>query len=85
MKLIIDIDKDYVKIINKNGASNYSEEVIKNGIPLDEVDRIEDIWSEVVDKSSNLKGPYDISFHKGIRLHDLEKIFDKYVERVVIK
>ncbi len=34
MKLIIDIDEDYVKIINKNGASNYPEEVIKNGTPI---------------------------------------------------
>ena len=34
MKLIIDIDKDYFKIINKNGASNYPEEVIKNGTPI---------------------------------------------------
>ena len=37
MKLIIDIDEDYVKIINKNGASNYPEEVIKNGAPLDDL------------------------------------------------
>lgn len=37
MKLVIDIDEDYVKIINKNGASNYPEEVIKNGIPLDKI------------------------------------------------
>lgn len=37
MKLIIDIDEDYVKIINKNGASNYSEERILNGIPLDDL------------------------------------------------
>jgi len=43
MKLIIDIDEDYVKIINKNGANNYPEEVIKNGIPLDDVlDKIEE-------------------------------------------
>lgn len=34
MKLVIDIDEDYVRIINKNGASNYPEEVIKNGTPL---------------------------------------------------
>lgn len=37
MKLIIDIDEDYVKIINKNGASNYPEEIIKNGTPVDDV------------------------------------------------
>ena len=34
MQIVIDIDEDYVKIINKNGASNYTEEVIKNGTPL---------------------------------------------------
>ena len=34
MQMIVDIDEDYVKIINKNGASNYAEEVIKNGTPL---------------------------------------------------
>jgi len=34
MQMLIDIDEDYVKIINKNGASNYAEEVIKNGTPL---------------------------------------------------
>ena len=34
MQIVIDIDEDYVKIINKNGASNYVEEVIKNGQPL---------------------------------------------------
>lgn len=34
MKLIIDIDEDYIKIINKNGASNYCEEVIKYGTPI---------------------------------------------------
>ena len=34
MQIVIDIDEDYIKIINKNGASNYPEEVIKNGIPL---------------------------------------------------
>lgn len=31
MQMLIDIDEDYVKIINKNGVSNYTEEVIKNG------------------------------------------------------
>lgn len=34
MQIVIDIDEEYIKIINKNGASNYPEEVIKNGIPL---------------------------------------------------
>ena len=34
MRIVIDIDEDYVKIINKNGASNYPEEVIENGIKL---------------------------------------------------
>lgn len=34
MRIVIDIDEDYVKIINKNGASNYLEEVIENGIKL---------------------------------------------------
>lgn len=34
MQIVIDIDEDYVRIINKNGASNYPEEVIKNGTPL---------------------------------------------------
>lgn len=34
MQIVIDIDEDYVKIINKNGASNYPEEVIKNGTVL---------------------------------------------------
>ena len=34
IELVIRIDEDYVKIINKNGASNYPEEVIKNGTPL---------------------------------------------------
>lgn len=34
MQMLINIDEDYVKIINKNGASNYAEEVIKNGQPL---------------------------------------------------
>lgn len=37
MKLIIDIDDSYVNIINKNGASNYEEEVIVNGIPLEDI------------------------------------------------
>ena len=37
MQIVIDIDEDYVRIINKNGASNYPEEVIKNGIPLDKI------------------------------------------------
>ena len=37
MKLIIDIDEDYVNIINKNGAINYEEEVIENGTPLDKI------------------------------------------------
>lgn len=37
MKLKIDIDEDYIKIINKNGASNYAEEVIKYGTPLNDV------------------------------------------------
>ena len=50
MKIVIDIDEDYVKIINKNGASNYTEEVIKNGtiLPkehgrLKDIDKIEDL------------------------------------------
>ena len=34
MKLIIDIDDSYLRIINKNGAHNYEEEVIKNGTPI---------------------------------------------------
>ncbi len=34
MQIVIDIDEDYVEIINKNGASNYTEEVIQNGTPL---------------------------------------------------
>ena len=34
MRIVIDIDEDYVKIINKNGASNYPEERIVNGIKL---------------------------------------------------
>lgn len=33
IELMIRIDEDYVKIINKNDASNYPEEVIKNGTP----------------------------------------------------
>lgn len=37
MQIVIDIDEDYVKIINKNGASNYPEEAIKNGTPLDKI------------------------------------------------
>ena len=41
---------------------------------------IEDLWSEIIDNSVNLKGCYDFSFQKGIKLYDLEKIFDKYVD-----
>lgn len=48
--------------------------------PEEIINYIEDMWSEILDNSINLKGCYDISFHKGIKLYDLEKIFDKYVE-----
>jgi len=57
MKMIIDIDEDYVKIINKNGASNYTEEVIKNGTPLPKVHgRLIDIDAFIKILEDALKG-----------------------------
>lgn len=50
MKLIVDIDEDYFKIINKNGASNYPEEVIKNGIPIKDEVMLATLLSLVTDK-----------------------------------
>ena len=32
-KIVIDIDEDYYKIIQKNGGNNYLEDAVLNGIP----------------------------------------------------
>ena len=36
-KIVIDIDEDYYKIIQKNGGNNYLEDAVLNGIPLDDI------------------------------------------------
>lgn len=72
MKLIIDIDEDYVKIINKNGASNYPEEVIKNGIPLDDV--LDDLRAEI----SEYKDDMIIHAERNETIDIVLGIIDKY-------
>ena len=78
MKLIINIDEDYVKIINKNGASNYPEEVIKNGTPLDDV--LDKIRAEIDQKQYDFMADKD--YDEGIRfgLMLAYQIIDKHRE-----
>ena len=66
MKLIIDIDEDYYNIIQKNGGSNYVEDAVLNGTPLD------DIKTEIKKKMAN--DYIDIAGYKA----SLE-IIDKYI------
>lgn len=77
MKLIIDIDEDYVKIINKNGASNYPEEVIKNGTSLEDV--LYKIKAEIEILSKTY--PFVNHIDTYVKEDDVKKIIDKYRER----
>ena len=66
MKLIIDIDGDYYNIIQKNGGSNYVEDAVLNGTPLD------NIKTEIEEYLRNKN-------YSSYLVDAINNIFDKYI------
>ena len=76
MKLIIDIDEDYYNIVQKNGGSNYVEDAVLNGIPLD------DIKAEIQRlKPNNLRPEQmtDYDYAMAEVFYDILSIIDKHI------
>ena len=79
MKYVIDIDEDYIKIINKNGGSNYTENVIQNATPLEKV--LENIKVEFREEyPNNCIGEPELDGNTCyFSLNDIIKVLDKHI------
>ena len=78
MKYVIDIDEDYIKIINKNGGSNYTENVIQNATPLEKV--LEDIKAEIEQYREEEPHLCDYRYHRNEGLDMALDIIDKPIK-----